>query len=170
MSRFIAVTSTIWAFGLVFLTADVSSAKKVEDLTYRYDQIWSSSVRFVRVDRGFSIVEKDKASGYLLFEYKDAGRNLFGSLEFVPVVVQGKKLVKVSLRIQGMPTYVEKVMLDGLLKKLKQEFGGPPPAQRVVEANECSKCSSASASKDDSTEQADDEQGAEEELKSQEDE
>lgn len=170
MSRLIAVTTAIWVFCLVLLTAGVSRAKKVEELTYRYNQIWSSAVRFVRVDNGFPIIEKDKKTGYLLFEYKDAGRSLSGSLELVPVVEHGKRLVKVTVRIQGMPTYVESVMLGGLVKKLKQEFGAPPPARRVAESIDCSKCPSAPPSGDDSAErEEDDEQKTEDDEKVEED-
>lgn len=112
----------------------VSSAKSVRETTYRYDQIWSTVVRFLRVDSGFSVMEQDKGTGYVLFEYVDAGRSLNGSMELIPQVRNGAEAVVMGIRIQGMPTYVENVLMDKLVRKLRDEYGEPPVGKRVQDA------------------------------------
>jgi hypothetical protein len=113
-----------------------AEARAERRLTYRASQLWSSAVRFLRVDLGYKIVEKDKETGYLLFEYKDAGRAHQASLELIPAVYEGHKIVRARVRIEGMPSYVEAVLLDKYLRKLKNEYGEPPPAEKVAAEKE----------------------------------
>ncbi|MFO8074254.1 MAG: hypothetical protein R6V85_20525 [Polyangia bacterium] len=100
-------------------------------LTYRASQIWNSAVRFLRVDQGFEVLEKDDTAGYLLFEYEDRGRTYSASMEVVPLVYEGRELVRVRLRVSGMPSYVEVMLLDKFQSKLKDEYGRPPAARLV---------------------------------------
>jgi len=91
-----------------------------------------SVIRLVRVDFESPIVEKDKDAGYVLFNYTHAGKQYAGSVEVVPTVDKGEQRVKVLIQIAGMPSYIERMMLDKLEKKLVQEFGAPmlTPAKR----------------------------------------
>jgi hypothetical protein len=109
----------------------VCHARTVRETTYRYQQIWSTAVRFLRVDNGFEIQEQDKETGYVLFSYPDAGRSLMGSVELVSMVRSNKKYITVALRIQDMPSYVEIMLIDKLVRKLKDEYGEPPAPQSV---------------------------------------
>ncbi|MFO0676429.1 MAG: hypothetical protein U0169_07840 [Polyangiaceae bacterium] len=95
--------------------------------TYGFDRTWNAAIRLVRVDMGFAITEKDPQTGYLLFEYKSnegGGKPSSGSFE----LVRGKEdnVVRVVVQLPQMPTYHEKVLLDSLVKKLRQEYGDPP--------------------------------------------
>ena len=65
--------------------------------------------------------------------YQDAGRTYPATLELVSTVSDGNKVVRTRLRIQRMPGYVEAVLLDKFLRKLKDEYGAPPPPQPVVD-------------------------------------
>lgn len=121
------------AAALVFCAVSSADARSERRLTYRATQVWSSAVRFLRVDLGYKILEKDKETGYLLFEYSDRGRAYQASLELIPVVDEGRKLVRARLKIEAMPTYVESVLLDKFLRKLRSEYGDPPPAELVTE-------------------------------------
>ncbi len=114
-------------------TSDVE-AKTVRDLTYRSSQIWRSAVRFLRVDQNFKVLEKDKDAGYLLFEYADAGKTYSASMEMIPLVKNEKRYVRASIKIEAMPSYVEVVLIDRFLRKLKEEYGVQPPARVVIEA------------------------------------
>jgi hypothetical protein len=91
-----------------------------------------SVIRLVRVDFESPIVEKDKDAGYVLFNYTHAGKQYAGSVEVVPTGDKGEQRVKVLIQIAGMPSYIERMMLDKLEKKLVQEFGAPmvAPARR----------------------------------------
>jgi hypothetical protein len=120
----------ISVLGLVW--AGDAQARVERKLTYRTSQLWSSAVRFLRVDNRYKIVEKDKQTGYLLFEYKDEGRTHPASLELIPTVIEERKVVRARLRIEGMPTYVESVLMDKFLRKLKREYGDAPPAELAI--------------------------------------
>jgi hypothetical protein len=120
--------------GLVFCFSGVASARTHKMMTYRYSQVWRTAVRFLRVDRRCPIVEKDKKDGYVLFEYRDEGKDYHGSLELVPTSKDGKKYIRVALRIEDMPTYVESLFLDKLKQKLRQDYGDAPTPQLVEAA------------------------------------
>ena len=113
------------------LISGVGHAKTDRDLTYRYGQIWSTLVRFLRVDNGYKILEKDKDDGYILFEYTDTGRTCQSSFQLVATIVEGRQYVRSQLHIADMPTYVEIVLQDRLRRKLREEYGTPPPARTV---------------------------------------
>lgn len=100
--------------------------------TYRYDQIWSTAVRFLRVDKGYKVTEQDKTTGYLLFEYDHSGRKLMASMELFETVESGLQYVTMGVRIQDMPRYIETVLLDGLERKLRDEYGRPPTPMPVT--------------------------------------
>jgi hypothetical protein len=128
--RRVALILVVALLGMTMsVDADAGTERR---LTYRATQVWSTAVRFLRVDHHYKIVEKDKETGYLLFEYKDRGRVYQASLELIPAVDNGYRIVRARMRIEGMPSYVAAVLLDKLVRKLKTEYGEPPPAQKVV--------------------------------------
>ncbi len=123
----------------IFLLPYGAEARSSRQLTYRYNQIWNTTVRFLRIDKHFPIIEQDKKSGYVLFEYRDASTPCPGSLELIPIVKNGKMYIRADLRIQSQPTYVEVVLIKKLLRKLKDEYGEPPLAKVVKSAKSKSK-------------------------------
>lgn len=151
--------SIVTCLSVALFIGGAAEAKTHRDLTYRFNQIWSSAVRFLRVDNGFPIAEQDKKSGYILFEYRDVGRTMSGSLEIVRVAREGNQYVRADLRIPQMPSYVEVVLLDKLLRKLRDEHGDPPPPQPVVapapqpatDGDKAGKAGKGKAGKDDAT-------------------
>ena len=110
----------------------ICNGHTVRESTYPYERIWSTAVRFLRVDSGYTLVEQDKETGYVLFEYQDAGRTLNGALEIYPVTKNGITTVSVGLRIQQMPSYVESLLMDKLVRKLRDEYGTPSRARRTA--------------------------------------
>lgn len=79
----------------------------------------------LRVDFESPITEKDKDSGYFLFTYADAGKQLPGSVEVIKVMENGNETVRVVVQLPALPTYVEQMMLDRLGRKLGLEYGQP---------------------------------------------
>ena len=124
---------TIFILSLAFFVSfsTVCNASISREMTYKESVVWRGAVRFVRVDKHFKIIEKDRESGYLLFEYKDAQRKYTASLEVIKVVKNGYHYVRVQLNIEDMPMYVENVFFDHFVKKLKTEHGIPPVPQKV---------------------------------------
>ena len=123
MSR---VIGWIVALGLILTVSAGATAKTERELGYRYPVVWKTAIRFVRVDLGSPLLEKDKDAGYLLFEYKDGGRTNSGSIELFEILKNGRQMVKVRLKIPSQPSYVEGVLVDKFVRKLKEEFGREP--------------------------------------------
>lgn len=107
-----------------------AAARSTQEYEYSYDQLWRASVRLVAVDFRFPISERDPEIGYLLFQYQDQGRTYDGSLELVRAQGRdGADRVRVVVQINAMPSYVERMMLDRLRRKLMDEHGAPRPSR-----------------------------------------
>ncbi len=116
------------ALGLASARAE---ARTVRDEPYSLDSTWSTVVRMVRVDFGFTIDERDRELGYFTFQYREGRRSLPGSVELMRSEVDGRPCTRVVVHIAGMPNYVETMMLSHLSRKLRAELGeAPPPPQR----------------------------------------
>jgi hypothetical protein len=92
---------------------------------YTFEQTFGSGLRLIRVDLGLKILEKDKDSGFILFEYTspESGNKTYpGSME----LVETKEGVHVAVQIPQMPQYHERMIVDQLAKKLETEHGEPP--------------------------------------------
>jgi hypothetical protein len=114
------------------LSAPSALARVEADSDYSKPQTYNAALRYVRVDLGFEVVEKDPDAGYILFRYQPPGRRdspTNGSIE----VVELKEHVKIVVQLPQMPTYHETVLRDGLLKKLRNEYGDPPPKKKPAE-------------------------------------
>jgi len=98
--------------------------------SYTKAQTYSGALRYVRVDMGYEVVEKDPEAAYLIFKYAAPGAakgNLAtGTLE----VIEANGGVRLFVSLPRMPEYYERVFRDGLLKKLRDEYGAPPPAKK----------------------------------------
>lgn len=126
------VLSTLALAGVAL--APEARGRATYESTYGFERTWNASLRLVRVDMGLKVTEKDEGTGYLLFEYRppDSGTKVSpGSLE----VVRGAdgEPVKVLVQLAQMPSFHERVMVDALAKKLRAEYGDPPP-RRVAPA------------------------------------
>ena len=86
-------------------------------------------MRLVRVDLALKVTEKDDSNGYILFEYKSAesgSKVTGGSMEIVRPKDDDAP-VKVMVQLPQMPRYHEQVILDQLARKMRDEYGDPPP-------------------------------------------
>ena len=115
------------------LTPAVSHAKKTADFRHTYDQVWGAAIRLIRVDQGYPIKDRDQSVGYFLFDYKDDGRMYPGSVELVRIEDQGSGSIRVVMQIPAMPSYIERMLLDKLEKKLVDEYGVPAPPSKAPE-------------------------------------
>ena len=117
------------------LTPGSALAKKTEDFRHTYDQVWGAAIRLIRVDQGYPIKDRDPTVGYFLFDYEDDGRMYPGSVELIHIEDQGGGPIRVVMQIPAMPSYIERMLLDKLAKKLIDEYGVPsPPAKKPKEA------------------------------------
>jgi len=116
----------------ILLSASTAWARAEKTLAYQRDAAWPAAVRFIRVDEGLKIIEKDGDAGYVLFELKEEGKTFRGSLEVMTVVVDGRTLVKFVIQVEDRPMWTEVAMLTRLERKLRTELGSPapPPAKK----------------------------------------
>jgi hypothetical protein len=123
----------------VFVLPATASARRSDSHAYRYEQVWSAALRLLRVDYGFPIRDRDEDVGFVLFDYVGTGRAVPGSLEVVRTRQNDQDVVRVTLNIPAMPAYVERMILDKLQRKLREEFGeplAPPPPREETEADD----------------------------------
>ncbi len=123
----LGVVSAIGVGAAIAMTAPGADAKSAFESPYGYERTWNAALRFVRVDNGWKVTEKDDQSGYLLFEYRspESTKTSPGSLELVR---GGGRDTPVSVLVQlpQMPRYHEQVLLDALASKMRREYGEPP--------------------------------------------
>lgn len=115
------------AVGAATLLGQIGASARVDATSdYTKAQTYSGALRYLRVDLGFKVVEKDPDAAYILFEYRDPGPEKTTSTASVEVVDSGER-VRLFVQIPKMPEYHERVLRDGLLRKLREEYGAPPP-------------------------------------------
>ena len=118
----------------ILLWPSLGSAKRTQDFRHTYEQVWRSAIRLIRVDQGFPIRDRDKEVGYFMFDYQDNGRGHPGSVEVVEASKSGA--VKVVIQIPSMPSYIERMLLDKLKRKLDTDYGEPPKRDKTPSAEE----------------------------------
>jgi hypothetical protein len=118
--------SALLVLGLLGQSGSASARTEV-DVGYTREQTFSAALRYLRVDLSYEVTEKDSEAAYLLFSFaspeveKKVAR---GSIE----VVQRERSVRVVVTLPQLPSYQEEVLKRGLLQKLLNEYGEPPPA------------------------------------------
>jgi hypothetical protein len=129
------------ALSVVVNTPGSALARVEEDLPWSYTQVFQGSIRLVRVDLGCTITERDAEAGFLLFDYESSGRLHHGSIELSPTRARdGSEVVRVVVQIPTLPSYVERMIVNRLERKLRDEIGEPlrprAPAPPVEDRDE----------------------------------
>lgn len=104
-----------------------AAAKSEKTVAYAVAKVFPSVVRFLRVDEHLKITEKDADAGYVMFELSQDGKTFPGALELIETESSGRPAVKLVLRIEDRPSYVETAMLERLERKLRADLGSEPP-------------------------------------------
>lgn len=123
----------LFALVAALLVPAPAGARLSGEVDYDYEKVWRAAVRLVAVDLRFPVTDRDPDNGYLLFDYLEQGRSYPGSIELVPAE-EGASRVRVVVQVQGMPSYVERMILDRFTRKLLDDYGPPrvpPPARRT---------------------------------------
>jgi hypothetical protein len=122
--RCIARVVPLLAIAAVALPA---SARVDGSSAYTKVQTYSGALRYVRVDLGYEVVEKDPEAAYLIFKYTPPGGSKTSAVTGTLEVIEAGGGVRVFVNLPRMPEYHERIFRDGLLKKLRDEYGAPPP-------------------------------------------
>jgi len=129
---------TFWSVLLVSTLVGVAprpaAADAAAELRYTRTQIFSGALRYLRIDLGYEITEKDSDAAYLLFRYVPQGMKepTFGAIE----IVETSAAVKLSVKLPQLPSYHETVIRDGLVKKLRADYGQELPPKAPKENKE----------------------------------
>jgi hypothetical protein len=115
------------AIAALLLWSSVAFARSEKSLAYPRDPAWQAAVRFIRVDQGLKVIEKDADAGYLIFELKEEKKTFRGSLEVIETTRDGRKTLRFIVTIADRPEWVEVEMLTRLEQKLRAELGSPNP-------------------------------------------
>jgi hypothetical protein len=113
---------------LISLLGSAPCVARVEHtLSYTKTQSFNTALRFLRVDSGYTITEKDSESGYLMFEYPSEGssKTTSGSVE----IIERESSVALIVQLPQMPHHHERMLAAGLMKKLQDDYGAPPRAK-----------------------------------------
>lgn len=128
--------STTLALGIaVMATASwpvPAAARTMEVVSYPITEVWPTSIRFLRVDRGFPVREKDEAAGYVLFDFTDGPKVSKASVELIHAVdPEGRQATRIAVSIPDLPKRYEQMLIDKLAGKLREDHGPPaPPPKR----------------------------------------
>lgn len=106
-----------------------AAARAEAEARYSKAQTYSAALRYLRVDLGYEVLEKDPDAAYLLFKYQVPGQSQQTSMGAIEIV-DASEAVRIFVKLAKMPEYHERVLRDGLLKKLRDEYGAPPPPPR----------------------------------------
>lgn len=127
------LTGARWMLGLAYvaglaLFGAPASARVSEGTGYSASQVYNAAVRYLRVDSGYKIVEKDRDNGYLLFEYPrtSGGEPASASLE----IVDSDAGASFVVQIPSMPSHHEEYLAEALVKKLRTDYGEPPARKK----------------------------------------
>jgi hypothetical protein len=113
----------------VLLVPGAALARSVARLSYPRAEVWSTAVRWLRVNGNLPIREKDEGAGYVLFDFLEGGKTYRASLELVvPGGAAGAdgEATDVAVSIADLPRRFEAQVLDRLAQKLREERGPPP--------------------------------------------
>ncbi len=117
-------------FAAILAAASPAWAKSEKTAPYDPQAAFAVAVRFLRVDLGVTIVEKDRETGYVIFDLDEEKRTFRGALELVATQADGRASVRLILAIADRPEYEEQMMLDKLEQKRKAELEESPKIDR----------------------------------------
>jgi hypothetical protein len=121
MPLWAAVLAAAVVLGQVF-DSRPARARAEADTYCTLTQTFGASLRYLRVDLGYKVIEKDPDAAYILFKYPVPGESkqqVQGAIELIKV----EKKVRIVVTIPKMPRLYEQLLRDGLLKKLADEYG-----------------------------------------------
>ncbi len=115
---------------LLLLAPGVASAKTARRFDVPVDTLWSVALRFIRVDRGYEVRDKDKEAGYVLFDWAQGDKKHPASLEIFVSGPEGKREVRAQVRCDALPGYEEIHFLDRLGEKLREDGADAPGGKK----------------------------------------
>jgi hypothetical protein len=117
--------ATALALVTVLAPARRAQARAQSELQYGLGEAFSTAVRFVRIDKGCKVVDKDAEAAFVAFECADGeARVKKGSLELIKT---GSGGVRAQLSLGDETHGMELRWLELYERKLRDERGAPLP-------------------------------------------
>jgi hypothetical protein len=111
---------------LLACVAHRAQGKAQSELGYRIEEVFSTALRFVRVDRGCKVTDKDADAAFILFECKlDESHLSRGSIEVFRSVSHGKDSVRLQASLPDEGRGPELRLIELIERKLRDERGTP---------------------------------------------
>ena len=110
-------------FGLLVCVGfpTISGARSVVDSEYSLQQTFNGALRYLSIDLGYEVVERDKDAAYLLFRFESDEQKRRGAIE----IIETKAGVQLVISLPDLPEYREDMMKAELMKKLRRDYGQP---------------------------------------------
>jgi hypothetical protein len=105
----------------LLLLSGIASARTTSEVAYSLKDVYTTAMRFVRIDRSCKLLERDPEAAYLTFECEDDGKQKRGALE----MFKSGEQVRLQLSLTDDPRYVEMRFLELFERKLRDELGAP---------------------------------------------
>ncbi|RJO66478.1 MAG: hypothetical protein C4523_12390 [Myxococcales bacterium] len=99
-------------------------AKSRDRVAESFDVLWSAAVRLIRVDKNWKIVDKDKETGFIIFEYQSKESSSQASVEILKDAAPEEKNVSrfvVQVSIPSASSIEERLLIDELKRKIQEE-------------------------------------------------
>ncbi|MCG3173941.1 MAG: hypothetical protein GMKNLPBB_02153 [Myxococcota bacterium] len=100
-------------------------ARTKRKLAYSNDKVYGTTLRYLRVENNFRILESNKDGGFVVFEFVNItnGATSRASIEIIHEEKAPNECTAI-VSIDKLDSIHEAVLLDGLEKKLKADYGG----------------------------------------------
>lgn len=111
-------------------------------LPYPMEFVWPTAMRLLRVDRSYTIVDRDPDAGFILFDFPIGPEDRVGrgSVEvFATKDASGRAAASVQITTDGGPVHLPHALLDALAEKLRKERGQPAAPPRAEPPDEAPK-------------------------------
>ena len=112
---------------LLLFVATSAFARASSEVPYPLAEVFSTAMRFVRIDKSCKVTDQDPNAAFVTFEYSDEGKPRRGSVELWKTA--GGTSIQVTLPDE--PHYVELRWVELLGRKLHDERGTPAPPSRA---------------------------------------
>jgi hypothetical protein len=114
---------------LLLAAAGPAWAKSNQVVSYPPADVWPTAIRYLRLDRGATIREKDAESGYVLFDLPEEKKSYKGALELVRTTDgDEREATRIIVSLPDLPRHYELTLLEKLAAKIKDDYGTPAPA------------------------------------------
>jgi len=121
-TRALCTLTTLLAPSLAFGKAQL-------ELGYSIEEIFSTSVRYVRVDRGCKVTDKDGDAAFVMFECKvDETHTSRGAIEIMRSQLHGKDSMRLQASLPDEGHGAELRLVELIERKLREERGTTPSA------------------------------------------